>query len=383
MKPGAGIELSRAVGREAALFENQADVAGFLERAATAVSGYSGARYCAVYLADPARKALRLIASSGRAPPPEPGSSADALALQAFREHAVRRSADGSGGLRLAMPISLGPARIGVLELHYELRGAVGAEDETALRAVASQLAAVLQNASALLEAREADGEGRTEVIRGEGASGGLALGRALPYEAGFESAPQDPERAEPRAPAEERFERALELTRRQVEELGRTESPLSDVLSLIFSAHLLMLNDESFTGAMRDLIRDGAGPQAAVRSVVSGYARQFSRMSEARIAEKAQDVRDLGYRLLRNLAGAGEVESDYRGLIALARHLYPAALVRLAAQPRAGLALRGGTGLERFYRRLGWRVVGSWPGALRKAPRAPRDEILKILTPR
>ena len=45
-------------------------------------------------------------------------------------------------------------------------------------------------------------------------------------------------------------------------------------------------------------------------------------------------------------------------------------------------LALRGGTGLERFYCRLGWRVVGSWPGALRIAPGDDRDEILMILTP-
>ncbi len=342
MERGAGIELSRAVGREAALFENEADVAGFLQRAAKAVSDYSGARYCVIYLADPAHQALRPIASSGQAPPPDP--AAEGLALRAFRERAVRRSAEGGRGLRLALPIALGPARIGALELHYEERGAVGTEDEAALRAVASQLAAVLQNASALLEAREPRGEGRMEVIRGEGASGGLALGRALPYEAGFESAPQGPEQAEPRALAEERFERALELTRRQVEELGRTESPLSDVLSLIFSAHLLMLNDESFTGAMREGIRGGSSPQAAVRSVVNGYARQFSRMGEARIAEKAQDVRDLGYRLLRNLAGAGEVESDYRGLIALARHLYPSDLVRLAAQHIEGLALLGGT---------------------------------------
>jgi GNAT superfamily N-acetyltransferase len=45
-------------------------------------------------------------------------------------------------------------------------------------------------------------------------------------------------------------------------------------------------------------------------------------------------------------------------------------------------LALRGGTGLERFYGRLGWRVVGSWPGALRIAPGDDRDEILMVLRP-
>jgi len=45
-------------------------------------------------------------------------------------------------------------------------------------------------------------------------------------------------------------------------------------------------------------------------------------------------------------------------------------------------LALRGGTGLERFYGRLGYQVVGSWPRALRVAPGDDRDEILMILAP-
>jgi GNAT superfamily N-acetyltransferase len=45
-------------------------------------------------------------------------------------------------------------------------------------------------------------------------------------------------------------------------------------------------------------------------------------------------------------------------------------------------LAARGGTGLEDFYARLGWRETGRWPGKLRLAPDDTRDEILMILTP-
>jgi GNAT superfamily N-acetyltransferase len=45
-------------------------------------------------------------------------------------------------------------------------------------------------------------------------------------------------------------------------------------------------------------------------------------------------------------------------------------------------LAARGGTGLEDFYARLGWQVIGRWPGKLRLAPDDTRDEILMILTP-
>jgi hypothetical protein len=45
-------------------------------------------------------------------------------------------------------------------------------------------------------------------------------------------------------------------------------------------------------------------------------------------------------------------------------------------------LAVRGGTGLEHFYARLGWREIGRWPGALRLAPGDDRDEILMVLSP-
>jgi GNAT superfamily N-acetyltransferase len=45
-------------------------------------------------------------------------------------------------------------------------------------------------------------------------------------------------------------------------------------------------------------------------------------------------------------------------------------------------LAARGGTGLEDFYARLGWRETGRWPGKLRLAPDDTRDEVLMILAP-
>ena len=45
-------------------------------------------------------------------------------------------------------------------------------------------------------------------------------------------------------------------------------------------------------------------------------------------------------------------------------------------------LAVRGGMGLEAFYSRLGWQVVGRWPDKLRLAPNDTRDEVLMILAP-
>lgn len=43
-------------------------------------------------------------------------------------------------------------------------------------------------------------------------------------------------------------------------------------------------------------------------------------------------------------------------------------------------IGLRGGMGLEGFYERLGWEIVGRWPAALRLAPGDDRDEVLMVL---
>jgi hypothetical protein len=40
-------------------------------------------------------------------------------------------------------------------------------------------------------------------------------------------------------------------------------------------------------------------------------------------------------------------------------------------------LTVRGGLGLEEFYKRLGYREIGRLPGALRVAPGDDRDEVL------
>jgi len=42
-------------------------------------------------------------------------------------------------------------------------------------------------------------------------------------------------------------------------------------------------------------------------------------------------------------------------------------------------LTVRGGTGLESFYERFGYVVVGRHPGAVRVAPGDDRDEVMMV----
>ena len=43
-------------------------------------------------------------------------------------------------------------------------------------------------------------------------------------------------------------------------------------------------------------------------------------------------------------------------------------------------LEVRGGTGLEAFYERFGWVVVGAWPRALNFTQHGRRDEVLMVV---
>lgn len=61
-----------------------------------------------------------------------------------------------------------------------------------------------------------------------------------------------------------------------------------------------------------------------------------------------------------------------------LGRRLVDACLEAAAARglSQVYLSARGGTGLEEYYLRLGWREVGRFPGGIRVAPGDDRDEV-------
>ncbi len=339
---GTGADhLSQPIDREASLFERKSDLRGFLERAARSLTESRSAVACGIYVRDRPSGGLSLRATSGQAADlPLTPDAGDGFST-AFRERRPSRIPMPGGLLRLVLPITRGPDALGVLVVDLTSEPAAG--DEAQLRNVAARLGSVLENATILLEARpEAGAEAVVRPIEGETAAAGAAEGTALPFDA-LSGMPAEPAAGESGLDEVERFNHALEQTRGQIEGMvNDTASQLADVVGLIFSAHLLMLNDDAFTGAMRRLVEAGRSPEAGVKEVVAHYAALFEGMSETRLAEKAHDVRDLGYRLLRNLSGSDSEGGDYQGRIVLASHVYPSDLVRLAAQRAEGVVLLG-----------------------------------------
>ena len=102
------------------------------------------------------------------------------------------------------------------------------------------------------------------------------------------------------------------------------------------------MLKDQSFTGKIINFIESGSSAAVSVKTVVNEYAALFSEMDDARLAEKAQDVRDLGVPDRYQYGKDEKQDFSYENRIILSRHIYPSDLYRLAVEGASGLVLKG-----------------------------------------
>jgi phosphotransferase system enzyme I (PtsP) len=114
-------------------------------------------------------------------------------------------------------------------------------------------------------------------------------------------------------------------------------------VAVLIFSAHLLILEDAQFTGRIANLIQNGTPALKAISMVVNDYVEVFSSSKMPLIREKVLDVKDLGNRLTRNLLNEEASECDYRGQIIIAHELLPSDILKLSAENVEGFIVSSG----------------------------------------
>ena len=361
------VEMICSVSELANLFRQGQDIKGFLAQVVRIVSSHMQTDVCSVYLFDEEKDSLVLRATAGLNPEMvdsltlSTGEGLTGLALKELRPIREGRGADnpyfkpipGSGEERfqsfLAVPIIRGIRRVGVLVLQDEKASRFSKSDAMALKAIASQLAATLENAQLLMVLpgagdRKAKEDGTSRLIRGTQVVEGVALARAYHVEGpgkgdGLVKAQDDCYRD-----GLDDFRRAIDDTEQQLEELQRRlEEELADVASLIFSAHLLMLRDEGFSGAMENLIRSGTRPCEAVESVANRYITIFAESDNHRMREKIQDIKDLGHRILKNLAADSGDSGDYADQIIITSELLPSELLKLAAQNTEGIVLYGG----------------------------------------
>ena len=252
----------------------------------------------------------------------------------------------------LAVPILRGLRRIGALVVQAREVNSFNPNDVKALRAIAAQLATMIENVQLLREVRDRAQEpapplerktAMSGLIRGRSASTGTARGRAYALDSIQSESCILPDPAAPPYTVED-FNLALEKTMRQIDQLQRqTTTDLADVATLIFSAHQLILEDNQFTGRIAGLIEGGLPAVKAIAMVVNEYVEVFSSSKMPLIREKVLDVKDLGNRLTRNLLGDESGACDYRGQIIIAHELLPSDILKLSAENVEGFIVSSG----------------------------------------
>lgn len=131
--------------------------------------------------------------------------------------------------------------------------------------------------------------------------------------------------------------------------------------------------------------VDDGA-VGSAVRAVLAGLDPERSRLLVARRDGVLTGWALLGHDPYPVVAHWGQVTKVQTAVAARGTGVGRALMEEVAGRARdlgwesLRLTARSGAGLEAFYERFGWQVVGRWPRALRFPPDDVRDEVLMLL---
>jgi phosphohistidine swiveling domain-containing protein len=121
-------------------------------------------------------------------------------------------------------------------------------------------------------------------------------------------SEPPAPDDTDPQA-ERERFENARDQARDELEtERERAEARVGAEEAAVFDAHIQFLDDPQVESDVTDAIDEGLPAEHAVHEAFSDSISQFERM-EGRMAERADDLRDVRDRLVRLLTDADRID--------------------------------------------------------------------------
>ena len=353
------------------LFREGTGIEGLLNKTVEMVASQTESAVCSIYLYNTETSELVLNATHGLNPESigkvklRLGQGLTGLALKEMRPVCETDAAHSPNykffaGINeeqydcfLAVPIARGISKIGVLTLQRERGKSFSDSDITALVAAASQLADIIENARFLMAMHEPVSEREKTIdilpeeikfVRGKIASEGFAFGPSIVTDKKKNLAAMLNRRFDNKYTLED-FHEAINKTSSQLEQLQeKVGQKLSDAASLIFAAHLVILQDKYFIGGVDELIKEGLNPPDAILKIAKGYIQSFATSDSSYMQEKIQDIEDLVVRLINNLLKESEEALKVKGKIIIARELYPSDLLILSSEGAVGVVLVGGT---------------------------------------
>ncbi len=187
-------------------------------------------------------------------------------------------------------------------------------------------------------------------ILTGIGVAPGFAEGSLAAVDLGGLTAPDYTVSEGEVAGERERLDGAIERARRQLRAVRARRARLPDAaaeeVGYILDAHLAMLGESRLVRGARARVEEARlNAEAAVKREVEAIARSFEAMADGYLAGRAEDVREVGRRLLRNLQG--ETQSPFLGLdegtLVAAESLSPADVAQMSPARIAGFATEMG----------------------------------------
>ena len=129
-----------------------------------------------------------------------------------------------------------------------------------------------------------------------------------------------------------ERFGRAVEAAKNQLGALYEdTLKNLGEEHAAIFEIHKMMLEEDTYLDAVKNVIEEGFDAEYAVSVAEEQFAEMFASMDDEYMKARAVDIRDLSGRVIRILAGIGEdgIHTDIP-VIVVAEDLTPSETVKM-----------------------------------------------------
>lgn len=205
----------------------------------------------------------------------------------------------------LGVPIVHHREVLGVLVVQRRASTPFGEDSITFLITVAAQLAGAIAHAEASggIDGLHRRG-GIAEPLKGQPGAPGVAMGTVLVCYRGADLEAVPDRRVDDVEAEASRFQHAVDVVREEIQSmLARMESVLPAEDRALFDAYLMMLDGDSLVGDSLLRIRKGSWAQGALRDTITAHVRAFDAMEDDYLRERAEDVRDLGRRILDKLS--------------------------------------------------------------------------------
>ena len=247
----------------------------------------------------------------------------------------------------LGVPIIHHRQLLGVLALQQS-EGHFSEEMESFLITIASQLAGAIAHAEMSGGVRKGRGERFSRrVVAGRAGAPGIAIGRAVVTDTECKLSTIVDQPAENIKEEVALFRSALKQVKKELKKMSTSlKGQIPEDDRALFDAYRMLLDGRSFNQEIVAQIKAGSWAPGALRKVVEHHVAVFREMDDPYLRERANDIEDLGRRLLKALVPCESSATALpKNIILVAEEVSAAMLAEMPIRRLRGIVSLRGSG--------------------------------------